>query len=446
MPVGENPLGTLQTPYFPPYLTNSSSKGYDSPPWGDRTVYTDPYNLDNVPDTGVTRYYDFEVSNQTISPGGVPVPGLIINGQFPGPVIAANWGDWIEVNVTNNIGDEGLAIHWHGLPQKETPWEDGVPGVSQCPITPYGPRNSFVYRFRASLYGTTWYHSHYSAQYTSGIAGPIVIYGPSNVEYDHDIGPIMATDWYPAPYQVQVEYILSQNSEVYANPAPDPPNAPGVQEGALDPRVQNNLIDGRNFHPCNASTCTPDSTISKYRFHTGKRHKMRLINHGAEAGQKFTFDNHNFTIVSNDMVPIKPFTVSTITLSVGQRADIIVNGTGKPTDSFYLRVAACSTNEGDSYQAVAAIYYEHADTRKLPTTSNPVGESCGIPPLLSGTGPPELAIDPGEPSVTFIVNVTSESNGTNLVWKMNNSTYRADYNLPPLLGAAIGDDRFQPEW
>jgi FtsP/CotA-like multicopper oxidase with cupredoxin domain len=31
-------------------------------------------------------------------------------------MIEANWGDWIEVQVTNNIAgpEEGTAIHWHG--------------------------------------------------------------------------------------------------------------------------------------------------------------------------------------------------------------------------------------------------------------------------------------------------------------------------------------------
>ena len=40
------------------------------------------------------------------------------------------------------------------------------------------------------LYGTTWYHSHWSAQYASGLMGPIVIYGPfDNAKfYDADLG------------------------------------------------------------------------------------------------------------------------------------------------------------------------------------------------------------------------------------------------------------------
>lgn len=64
--------------------------------------------------------------------------------------------------------------------------------VSQCPIA---PNSSFTYRFRAESYGTSFYHSHYSAQYTAGITGPIQIYGPSEYNYDLDIGPVMLSDW-----------------------------------------------------------------------------------------------------------------------------------------------------------------------------------------------------------------------------------------------------------
>lgn len=129
----------------------------------------------------------------------------MINGQIPGPTIEANWGDTIQVTVTNKITGpvEGTSLHWHGLLQKETPYFDGVPSVQQCPIA---PGSSFTYSFKAGLYGTSWYHSHYSAQYADGLAGPMIIHGcvecskscrallmfcsPTNAPYDIDLGPI----------------------------------------------------------------------------------------------------------------------------------------------------------------------------------------------------------------------------------------------------------------
>lgn len=101
---------------------------------------------------------------------------LLVNGQFPGPTLEANWGDIFSVTVKNRITGptEGTSLHWHGLLQRNTSWYDGVPSVGQCPIA---PGSDFTYTFRAGLYGTSWYHSHYSAQYADGLFGPMIIHG-----------------------------------------------------------------------------------------------------------------------------------------------------------------------------------------------------------------------------------------------------------------------------
>jgi FtsP/CotA-like multicopper oxidase with cupredoxin domain len=67
-----------------------------------------------VPTTNVTRSYDFTITRSTLAPDGVPFPVMIVNGEFPGPLIEANWGDLIEVNVHNNITgpEEGTVMHW----------------------------------------------------------------------------------------------------------------------------------------------------------------------------------------------------------------------------------------------------------------------------------------------------------------------------------------------
>jgi hypothetical protein len=43
---------------------------------------------------GVTRYYDFTVARATMAPDGVQQSMIVVNGQFPGPLLEANWGDW----------------------------------------------------------------------------------------------------------------------------------------------------------------------------------------------------------------------------------------------------------------------------------------------------------------------------------------------------------------
>jgi FtsP/CotA-like multicopper oxidase with cupredoxin domain len=103
-----------------------------------------------------------------------------------------------------------------------------------------------VYKFRADMYGTSWYHSHYSAQYAGGALGPIVIHGPKTAEYDDDLGPVLLADWYHQDYFSLVNETMSG----------------GV------PASDNNLINGKNNYPCansksafNAKSRTNDSLI-----------------------------------------------------------------------------------------------------------------------------------------------------------------------------------------
>jgi FtsP/CotA-like multicopper oxidase with cupredoxin domain len=100
----------------------------DEVPWGSALYGGDALH-DEMPDTGVTRHYFFDIARARLSPDGYEKDMIVINGQFPGPLIEANWGDWIEVVVTNSIvePEEGTAVHWHAFLQKDTPWYDGVP-------------------------------------------------------------------------------------------------------------------------------------------------------------------------------------------------------------------------------------------------------------------------------------------------------------------------------
>jgi hypothetical protein len=154
-------LGTLEAATFPKFLTNNPlPNGF---PWGTLTASgSDPYT--EYPNTGIVRMYDFTVTRGRIAPDGYYKDVILINGQFPGPTIEANWGDTFQITVHNQISnpEEGTSFHWHGMLQKGTPYMDGVPAIEQCPIA---PGSSFTYTFQAELYGTSWYHSHYSAQY-----------------------------------------------------------------------------------------------------------------------------------------------------------------------------------------------------------------------------------------------------------------------------------------
>ncbi|KAI1608787.1 Cupredoxin [Exophiala viscosa] len=371
-------------------------------PWGLLTAAgTNPYT--NAPTTGIVRSYNFVVSRGIIAPDGVERSALLINGGFPGPTIEANWGDTIQVTVTNNITgpEEGTALHWHALLQKGTPYEDGVP----------------------ASHSITWYHSHYSAQYAGGALGPIIIHGPLNAAYDQDLGPFTL-----------VEQVMGTNLAQVAPPS------------------VNNLIDGKGVFDCAMTnlTCTPNEGLSKPQFTSGRSYRLRLINAGAEGIQRFSIDEHVLQVIAYDLVPIQPYTTNVVTLGIGQRADVIVHANGSRADTFWMRSTISSTcSVTNQPNGLAIVYYQNANTNTTPnSTAWPIDDSrCANDPLNMTL--PYEAITPPSPDTTVNIALNFEINATgHFLWTMNDSTFRVNYNDPILLLADAGNDSYpyDPEW
>lgn len=137
--------------------------------------------------------------------------------------------------------------------------------------------------------------------------------------------------------------------------------------------------------------CTPNAGISTFNFTSGKIHRLRLINAGAEALQRFTIDDHEMTIIANgtrltysldislmyntkiaattDFVPVQPYKTNVVTLGAGQRTDILVTANGQPTDAVFMRSNISAKCTGGSQPlALAAIFYEAANRTAAPNS------------------------------------------------------------------------------
>jgi len=202
------------------------------------------------------------------------------------------------VKVTNKLRDEGTSMHWHGFLQTGTNQMDGVPGVTQCAIA---PNATMTYTFRAELYGTAWYHTHYSSQYASGANGPIVIYGPKNNDDSIDLGPVMLSDWYRDDYMTNIRGLMKPVSE----------------GGPINPLTNSNLVNGKMRFDCSKTNLPCETAIySTFAFTSGQNHLLRLVNTGSNAVQKFAIDGHVMQVISNDYMPITPYNTSMIALGV----------------------------------------------------------------------------------------------------------------------------------
>lgn len=410
-----------------------NSDGKNNCPWGSETAKdNNPYT--DAPDTGITRHYEWNISRGVIAPDGYQKNVILINDQFPGPLVEANWGDWIEVTVHNNIDsvDEGTAIHWHGMIQQGTPFMDGVPGVTQCPIAPNG--HSFTYKFHASIYGSSWYHSHYSAQYSDGLFGPLVIHGPSQQDYDVDVGPILVGDWWHKSYMDVVDEIMA-------------PNFTGRSFS------DNNLIQGKMNFNCSTkedgdnTLCTNNAGLAKFTFAPGKVHRLRLVNTGSQGIERISIDGHTMTVIANDFTEVEPYQTNVVTLGVGQRTDVLVVADNKDATAFWLRANLTSCSGANQPLAVAAIYYDGADTAAIPISTAwdaPDPGNCAND-ALSQTVPLYPMVLP-EPSFTMEMDIGVFVNATgNFLWTFGNVSARVDYNTPTLLKAKNGDLTFDAE-
>ena len=66
------------------------------------------------------------------------------------------------VDLVNKQYSDTETLHWHGMSQQESPYMDGVPFITQCPVA----HGTFRYQFNATEAGTMFWHSH-SGKYNS---------------------------------------------------------------------------------------------------------------------------------------------------------------------------------------------------------------------------------------------------------------------------------------
>ncbi|KAM9904082.1 hypothetical protein OXX79_002972 [Metschnikowia pulcherrima] len=124
------------------------------------------------PCTAVMRTYKFVLEDRYLAQDGIYKAVKTINGISPGPVIEADENDWITVTVTNKL-QVAASIHFHGILQQDTPWADGVPGVTQWPIS---SGNNYTYTFQVKdQCGAFWYHSHFRGYSSDGLYGLIYL-------------------------------------------------------------------------------------------------------------------------------------------------------------------------------------------------------------------------------------------------------------------------------
>lgn len=135
--------------------------------------------------------------NGCLPANGMERTMMSLNQQLPGPPINVCEGDRLIIDVKNSMEGHTLTIHWHGIFQNGTPYMDGVPMVTQCPIA---PGTTFRYDFEVRQTGTHFYHAHTGIERINGLNGVFTIrtLNDQNADaYDTDCSEntIFLLDW-----------------------------------------------------------------------------------------------------------------------------------------------------------------------------------------------------------------------------------------------------------
>lgn len=377
----------------------SGNSASDRSVWCDYDIDTNYYN--QVPNTGVTVEYWFELQNVTTAPDGVSRNALTVNGSFPGPTIEANWGDTVKVHLVNSLTNNGSSLHFHGIRQNWTNHNDGVASITQCPVA---PGESLTYTWRATQYGSSWYHSHFSLQAWEGVLGGIVIHGPATANYDEDLGVVFLNDWDHQTVDELYSYAQTQGP----------------------PTLDTGLINGTNVWEDGGAYF--ETTMEE-----DKKYLLRLVNGAADTHFDFMIDNHTMQVIASDFVPIVPYYTDVLSIGMGQRYDILVTANmSAVADDFWIRAVPDSfCSENDNSNHIRGILHYGSSTG-TPETSAPDYDENNCAGESSDNIVPYLAISPGssaDSSDDLAVSVSTNSDKL-FKWYVGGTTFLVDWSDP----------------
>lgn len=351
---------------------------------------------------------------------------LVFNGTSPGPTIEANWGDWVVVHVKNDIPHNGTAVHWHGIRMLNNNENDGVPGVTQCGIA---PGDTMTYKFRAQQYGTSWYHSHFSYQAVDGLSGPIIIHGPATANYDEHLGALFLTDW---GHTTATETWMTS-----------------MMRG-LFPLIPNGLINGTNTYDCGIlnigdKNCKGTGKRFQVEFESGKKYRIGLVGTQADGFLRFSMDNHKFTVIAMDFVPIEPFEATSLLIGGGQRYDIVVHA-NQPAANYWMRsvIQACNVQLNENSNNIKGIItYKGVAVKEPSTKAQSTPNDCYdqnmktlVPKVKHNVG---TAVSTGKLNLQWFYDLPA---GLIFHWTLNSTSLMVDWAKPTLKTITDGSSMF----
>lgn len=291
-----------------------------------------PYNID--PKSATNLHIIPE--NEVIIANGVQRPVVVFNKTLPGPDIIVYEGQTVIIHVTNKMRSEVLSVHWHGLYQRNTPFMDGVPFITQCPIL---PGQTFTYKFQAYPKGTFWYYSTTGLQRIDGASGALIVRPRGADSTTEQI--LQVQEWY--------DNIHSNGASLLAN----------LGEGTHHGK---HLVspDGAIYHsifiPTNA-LINGKGEVNELPFYTFKGHGnnsflFRTMATGTVLPFKISIDGHKLKIIEANGYRVKSINVDSVILNPGERIVFTTNRLDSRTNNFWIRATTVDVNNSIKIRAI----------------------------------------------------------------------------------------------
>ena len=338
------------------------------------------YNIENGEFVPVTSDYckNKKCTKACTVDGRTYRPVIAVNSQFPGPTLIVHEDQTVVVNVKNNLTDQDISIHWHGMFQYQTPWMDGVGLITQCPI---GVGNTFRHIFKAAPTGTFWYHSHSNLQRSDGLFGGLIVM-ERNIARDYVDLPenqtITLLDWHSESslelfdQLTTVEFfegtrqgeLPTRNMAAYL-----PTVGPDGREAGPLP-YESGLMNGRGRHP---DVPYNKTLLSIFEVESGNKYRFRLIGSTGVYGYRFSVDGHQLSVMAADGFLVEPVPADYIIIYPGERYDFILeaNQTG---GNYWIRAETLEVNltgslpyESLHHTAEAILHYSGSNSPPTPT-------------------------------------------------------------------------------
>ena len=287
---------------------------------------------------------------------------LMLNGGIPAPTLEFTEGDDAEIVLKNEIPDDELSVHWHGI--LLDPYMDGVPYVNTPPIF---PGESFTYKFKIRQHGTYWYHSHTNVQEQKGIYGAIVIHPKEKkIKYDKDL-VVVLSDWSDENAS-QILKNLRKDGDYYLYKK----DTMRSWWGAIKAKSLKNFLynewtrmGGMDFSDVgyDAFLINGKKDSQGIVAHPGEKVRMRVINAAASSYFYVSLGNVPMKIISMDGVDMKPTLAKDFLIGMAETYDILFE---VPEHKNYELKATVQDGTGSTSTWIGMGEKVHAPVRPFP--------------------------------------------------------------------------------